>query len=54
MQDVHTRMRLEAPATIARTFCKFKFQRRLVTLWAWLIRLPNCGPRPQTSHTFAM
>jgi hypothetical protein len=26
----------------------------LVTLWAWLTRLPNWGPRPQISHTFAI
>ena len=31
-----------------------EFQRRLVTLCAWLIRLPNWGPRPHTSHTFAI
>jgi hypothetical protein len=34
MQDVHARMRRLAPLTIAWTVCKFKFQRRLVTLWA--------------------
>src|SRR5580658_9835819 len=54
MQEVHTRMRLAAPFTMAWTVCKLRFQRRLVTLWAWLILLPNRGPRPQTSHTFAM
>src|SRR5579859_951103 len=54
MQDVQTRMRLLAPLTRARTVCRFRFQRRLVTLWAWLILLPNCGPRPHTSHTLAM
>jgi hypothetical protein len=26
----------------------------LVTLWAWLIRLPNCGFLPQISHSWAM
>jgi hypothetical protein len=26
----------------------------LVTLWAWLMLLPNCGPLPQISHTCAM
>jgi hypothetical protein len=41
MQDVQTRTRLVAPLITARTDCKFKFQRRLVTLWAWLILLPN-------------
>src|SRR5436309_13137684 len=54
MQDVHTRRRRPAPFTIARTDCKFKFQRRFVTLWAWLMRLPNLGPRPQTSQICAM
>ena len=34
LQDVQTRMRLAAPLTTARTDCRFKFQRRLVTLWA--------------------
>lgn len=47
-------MRLAAPFTSARTLCRFIFQRRLLTLCAWLIRLPNCGPRPHTSHTFAI
>jgi hypothetical protein len=41
MQDVQTRKRRVAPFTTARTVCKFKFQRRLVTLCAWLIRFPN-------------
>src|ERR1700684_3796838 len=54
MQDVQTRIRLAAPFTRACTFCRFRFQRRLDTLCAWLIRLPNCGPRPHTSHTFAI
>jgi hypothetical protein len=54
MQDVQTRMRLVAPLMTARTVCKFKFQRRLETLWAWLMRCPNMGPRPQTSQTLAM
>ena len=34
MQDVHTRIRLVAPFTIARTDWRLRFQRRLVTLWA--------------------
>lgn len=33
-QDVHTRMRLPAPLTKARTVWRFRFQRRLVTLCA--------------------
>ena len=32
MQDVHTRRRLVAPLINACTGCKFKFQRRLLTL----------------------
>src|SRR6266849_4346042 len=54
MHDVHTRTLLWLPATIARTVCKLMFQRRFVTLWAWLIRQPNIGPRPHISHTFAI
>ena len=52
--DVQTRMRLVAPLTLARIARKLTFHRRLVTLWAWLILLPNCGPLPQISHTCAM
>jgi hypothetical protein len=26
----------------------------LVTLWAWLMRFPNCGFLPQISHSCAM
>jgi len=33
---------------------RLTFQRRLLTLWAWLMVLPNCGPLPQTSHTRAI
>src|SRR5579862_6302438 len=54
MQLVHTRTRLAAPLIEARTSCKLIFQRRLVILLAWLMRLPNRGPRPHTSHTFAI
>ena len=50
MQAVQTLMRLAAPLTDARTSCKLMFQRRFVKLWAWLTRLPNCGPRPQITH----
>ena|SRR5690242_68927 len=39
---------------MARTERRFTFQRRLVTLWAWLMLFPNCGPLPQTSHTRAI
>src|SRR5579864_3545886 len=51
MQEVQARIRLLTPFTIARTGRRFTFQRRLVTLCAWLMLFPNCGPLPQTSHT---
>src|SRR5579863_1921859 len=54
MQLVHTRMRLGAPLTRALTACKFTFQRRLVTLCACEMLLPNCGPLPQMSHICAI
>lgn len=54
MQDVQTFMRFGAPFTRARTGCRLTFQRRFVTLCAWLMRLPNCGPRPQSSHSLAI
>ena len=54
MQEVQTRIRLVAPATTARTVCRLMFQRRLETLWAWLILCPNTGPRPHTSHILAI
>src|SRR5437763_16965873 len=53
-QEVQTRTRLDAPFTIARTGRRFTFQRRLLTLWAWLMLFPNCGPLPHTSHTRAI
>src|ERR1700733_16101059 len=53
-QEVHTRMRLFPPFTLAWTGRRLTFQRRLVTLWAWLMLLPNCGPLPQISQTCAM
>jgi hypothetical protein len=33
---------------------RFGFQRRRVTLWAWLIVLPKRGFLPQSSHTIAI
>src|SRR6202140_4157935 len=53
-QEVQTRIRLVAPFTLAWTGRRLTFQRRLVTLWAWLMLLPNCGPLPQISQTCAM
>src|SRR6266702_3515314 len=54
MQRVQTLIRFTVPLTTARTRCRFGIQRRLVTLWAWLIRFPNTGALPQTSHIFAI
>ena len=50
---VHAFTRRWTPFVTARTVCRFGLNRRLVTLWAWLIRLPNIGPLPQTSHRIA-
>src|ERR1700724_673388 len=47
-------MRLVAAPTRACTGRKLTFQRRLVTLWAWLMRFPACGFLPQISHCCAM
>ena len=41
-------------STMARTFCTFGFQRRLVRRCEWLMRIPNCGFLPHTSQTDAM
>src|SRR5208282_5459901 len=54
MQEVQTRMRLVVAPTRACTGRKFTFQRRLVTLCAWLMRFPDCGFLPQISHCCAM
>ena len=54
MQLVHTLSFLGAPFTSAFTACRFTLHRRRVTLCAWDILLPNCGPFPQISHTCAM
>ena len=53
-QDAQTRIRFPWPATLACTGRKLMFQRRLVTLWAWLMRFPACGFLPQISHCCAM
>jgi hypothetical protein len=50
MQAVQARIARRAPLTMAWTRRKFGSQRRLVTLWAWLIRFPNAGPLPQISQ----
>src|SRR6266404_7213819 len=52
--DVQTRIRLVAAPTLACTGRRLTFQRRLVTLWAWLMLFPNCGPLPQISQTRAI
>jgi hypothetical protein len=53
-QDVHTRMRLVDAPTLAWTGRRLTFQRRLLTLWAWLILFPKRGRLPQISQTCAM
>src|ERR1035437_9177170 len=47
-------MRFVAAPTRACTGRRLMFQRRLVTLWAWLMRFPACGFLPQISHCCAM
>src|SRR5262252_233211 len=54
MQLVQTRRRLLPPFTRALTGRRFTFQRRLLTLCACEMVLPERGPLPQTSHTCAM
>src|SRR6266508_1373310 len=54
MQDVHTCIRLGEPFTRARMRWMFGFQRRLVRMCEWLIRMPKEGCLPHTSHTAAM
>jgi len=54
MQDVQTRSVLATPPTMAWTRRKFGFQRRRVTLWAWLILFPYLGALPQISQAIAI
>jgi hypothetical protein len=54
MQRVHTFIRRTTLPIRTRTLCRFGFQRRLETLWAWLIRFPKTGAFPQTSHILAI
>src|SRR5208282_1851810 len=54
MQEVHTRSLRVPPLTRACTGRRLTFQRRLLTLWAWLMLLPDRGPLPHTSQTRAM
>src|SRR4051812_38093211 len=49
-----TRMRLLPEPTLARTGRRFTFQRRLVTLWAWLMLFPACGFLPQIAQICAI
>ena len=53
-QEVQTRIRLALPPTLALMGRRLTFQRRLVTLWAWLMLFPNCGPLPQIAQICAM
>ena len=54
MQRVQTRMRLTPPFTTARTRWMLAWNRRRVTLCAWLTLRPNVGPLPQISQRFAI
>src|ERR1700730_42139 len=47
-------MRFVAAPTRACTGRRLTFHRRLVTLWALLMRFPACGFLPQISHCCAM
>ena len=47
-------MRLGVPSTMARTRWTLGFQRRFVRRCEWLMRMPNCGFLPHTSHTDAI
>src|SRR4029077_9527468 len=49
-----TRIRVPWTLTLSCTGRKLTFQRRLVTLWAWLMRFPACGFLPQISHCCAI
>src|SRR4029453_8096662 len=53
-QEVHTWIRLGLPSTMARTPVTLGVHRRLVRRCEWLMRMPNCGFLPQTSHTDAI
>jgi hypothetical protein len=53
-QEVHTRTRLGAPATMARIRWMLGFQRRFVRRCEWLTRMPTRGRLPHTSHTADM
>ena len=54
MQDTQTRILLPAPLTTARTRCKFGRQRRLDSLWAWLMRCPDMGFFPQIAQIWGI
>lgn len=54
MQAVQTRARRAPEGVWMRAGCRFTSQRRLVTLCAWLMRLPARGPLPQISQMRAM
>jgi hypothetical protein len=50
-QAAQTRIRLFALPTLACTGRRLTFQRRFVTLCAWLMLFPNCGFLPHIAHT---
>jgi hypothetical protein len=54
MHRVQTFTYFGLPSTTARTRWTLGSQRRLLTLWAWEILLPDIGPLPQISHRCAI
>src|SRR5581483_2910051 len=54
MQAVQTRSVLCVPSTTTWTRRRLGFQRRLVTLCAWLMLFPYLGPLPQMSQLIAI
>jgi len=54
MHRVQTLIRRTVLPIFTRTRCRFGSHRRLLTLWAWLIRFPNTGVFPQTSQILAI
>ena len=51
---VQTVIRRGLPSTIALTFWRFGYQRRLVLSSEWLTLFPDDGDLPQTAHILGM
>ena len=51
---VQTVIRRGLPSTIALTFWRFGYQRRLVLSSEWLTLFPDAGDLPQTAHILGM